>query len=166
MNTRNLGNCVVKADNNKYYIEFPDGTTYHIKKAEYNILIALLDSHPSLVTTESLKLHGWGARNYTGDNSLPVAISNLRKLLSILKIEIINEPRKGYKIFIPKETLTYQDNNHIVKISVKNIIKILCIMFSFLLWLEIYELWVSAACVSNEVSQLACELNDEIFIIK
>ncbi|PMK03982.1 winged helix-turn-helix domain-containing protein [Vibrio sp. 10N.261.55.A7] len=74
---------------------------FRITKPESKILIKLLRSEGNIVSNDDLLKAGWkdGIR---GSNSLPVAISNLRRPLNFFDIEIINIPKYGYQLNIGK----------------------------------------------------------------
>ncbi|MCG9660145.1 winged helix-turn-helix domain-containing protein [Vibrio mediterranei] len=168
MQQRKLGACTLIAKNNRYEIHLSSGASFPIKKSEYQILCKLLESHPSIVSHTILKTSGWGGRSIVGENSLPVAISNLRKILALEKIKIDNEPGVGYKLIIETQNKNKPSWFEGIKntITFMNITKIVAIIFSVIFWIEIYELWVFAYCDLNDANLLLCKLNHETFIIK
>ncbi|WP_434567676.1 winged helix-turn-helix domain-containing protein [Vibrio chagasii] len=79
-------------------LRLPDGSDYAITIPEANILKTLNDNVELLISRKELEAAGWGEDSSIGVNSLAVAISNLRKVLKLGGIRIINEPKRGYKI--------------------------------------------------------------------
>ncbi|WP_299012855.1 winged helix-turn-helix domain-containing protein [uncultured Photobacterium sp.] len=69
---------------------------YKLSPSEANILSYLVDRNGQLVSKDELIAFGWKGR-VVGNNSLNVAIHNLRKVLSVSEdIKLENIPRRGY----------------------------------------------------------------------
>ncbi|WP_408741550.1 winged helix-turn-helix domain-containing protein [Vibrio mediterranei] len=76
------------------------GNCFTISTAESHILQKLSEDS-GVVSKEDLIAVGWSNPEAIGENSLPVAVSNLRKVLRNEGVDIINLPRQGYKIEYP-----------------------------------------------------------------
>ncbi len=96
-----LGNYLVKQKNLGAHFILGNQKSFSITLPESCILEALLKNEQQMSTKEELIIAAWGSPEIIGPNSLPVAITNLRKVLELDNIKIINIPRKGYKINIP-----------------------------------------------------------------
>lgn len=106
-------------------LKMPEGLSYVITLPEAYVLKKLSTEIGQLVSRKDLEQAGWGSLQATGVNSLAVAISNLRKILKLGKIEIINEPRRGYKLVIDEHIDNYSKINFInepTNIETKNTI--------------------------------------------
>ncbi|ROO77089.1 winged helix-turn-helix domain-containing protein [Vibrio crassostreae] len=162
-------------------LKMPDGVDYVITLPEANILKKLHSDIDSLVPRKELELAGWGEDNSIGVNSLAVAISNLRKILKLGGVKIINEPKRGYKIVLSDADVpgseiftidkSYVDNEMSKGRSRKyrngNIIKIVCILFlmsiSCMFVFYFSMSWVYVKCesiFSNDVCYLTSQEND------
>lgn len=80
---------------------------YKLSLAESAILDFLLKKNGEYSSKEELLNVGWDSRPISS-NSLPVAITNLRKVLSDKDVGIINTPRVGYAIKIYSEMHIYK----------------------------------------------------------
>ncbi|MEZ9317738.1 winged helix-turn-helix domain-containing protein [Vibrio crassostreae] len=81
-------------------LKMPDGVGYVITLPEAYVLKRLQSDMGLLIPKKELELAGWGDVNSVGINSLAVAISNLRKILNLGGVKIVNEPKRGYKIVL------------------------------------------------------------------
>lgn len=96
-----IGNCLLKRSDSGAELILDNQKSFSITLPESCILEALLKNEQQMSTKEELIIAAWGSPEIIGSNSLPVAITNLRKVLELDNIKIINIPRKGYKINIP-----------------------------------------------------------------
>lgn len=96
-----IGNCLLKRSDLGAELILGNQKSFSITLPESCILEALLKNEQKMSTKEELIIAAWGSPEIIGPNSLPVAITNLRKVLEIDNVKIINIPRKGYKINIP-----------------------------------------------------------------
>ncbi|MGR5478187.1 winged helix-turn-helix domain-containing protein [Vibrio chagasii] len=96
-----IGNCLLKRSDSGAELILGNQKSFSITLPESCILEALLKNEQQMSTKEELIIAAWGSPEIIGPNSLPVAITNLRKVLELDNIKIINIPRKGYKINIP-----------------------------------------------------------------
>ncbi|HHX8330437.1 hypothetical protein AOR11_21975 [Vibrio alginolyticus] len=99
-----IGNCVLQRDESGAQLILSNQKSFSITLPESCILETLIQKQKeeSISTKEELIIAAWGNPNIIGPNSLPVAITNLRKVLELDSIKIVNVPRKGYKIHIPE----------------------------------------------------------------
>jgi DNA-binding winged helix-turn-helix (wHTH) protein len=97
-----LGNCVLQRDESGAQLILSNQKSFSITLPESCILETLIQKEQSISTKEELIIAAWGNPDIIGPNSLPVAITNLRKVLELDSIKIVNIPRKGYKIHIPE----------------------------------------------------------------
>lgn len=80
-------------------------TSIRLSKAEANILYFLFENKDKVINKETLIDIGWGDRK-VGNNSMNVAIYNLRKCLnSNENINLNNIPKIGYKLTITANSL-------------------------------------------------------------
>jgi len=93
-----LGSYVFKRDESGAKLQLDDGKSFSITLPESRILYKLMQTPNSVVDKQTLILEAWGSADIIGPNSLPVAITNLRKILKVQNIDIVNSPRKGYLI--------------------------------------------------------------------
>ncbi len=96
-----IGNCLLKRSDSGAELILGNQKSFSITLPESCILEALIKNERQMSTKEELIIAAWGSPEIIGPNSLPVAITNLRKVLELDNIKIINIPRKGYKIHIP-----------------------------------------------------------------
>lgn len=162
-------------------LKMPDGVDYVITLPEANILKKLHSDIDSLIPRKELELAGWGEDNSIGVNSLAVAISNLRKILKLGGVKIVNEPKRGYKIVLSDADVPISEiftidktqigneisNNKPEKYKNGRIIKIglisLLISFSSIFIFYFSMSWVYVKCESifnNEVCYLTSQEND------
>ncbi|AQW60352.1 winged helix-turn-helix domain-containing protein [Vibrio owensii] len=98
-----IGNCTLKRTESGAELILGNGKSFSITIPESCILDRLCKSPGDVVVKDELILEAWGSAEIIGPNSLPVAITNLRKVLEIDNIKILNVPKKGYRIQIPKQ---------------------------------------------------------------
>lgn len=109
-----IGSCRLERSESGAKVILENGKALSITLPESCILQKLLESRGEVISKHDLIVSAWGAPEVIGVNSLPVAITNLRKILEISNIKIINIPRKGYKIDIPeaeRQTSSTQPQN-------------------------------------------------------
>ena len=95
-----IGNCLLKRSDSGAELILGNQKSFSITLPESCILEVLIKNEQRISTKEELTIAAWGSPEIIGPNSLPVAITNLRKVLELNSIKIINIPRKGYKIHI------------------------------------------------------------------
>jgi len=93
--------CVLEKGDSGAEIFLEEGKSFSITVPESYILKKLLKEQGSVVDKKGLICEAWGNPDIIGPNSLPVAITNLRKILDLVDIKIINVPRIGYRIELP-----------------------------------------------------------------
>lgn len=101
-----IGNCLLKRSDSGAELILGNQKSFSITLPESCILEALIKNDRQMSTKEELIIAAWGSPEIIGPNSLPVAITNLRKVLELDNIKIINIPRKGYKVHVPDFELT------------------------------------------------------------
>lgn len=97
-----LGNCLLQRDESGAELILSNQKSFSITLPESSILETLIKNAQLISSKEDLIIAAWGNPEIIGPNSLPVAITNLRKVLELDSIKIINIPRKGYKLHIPE----------------------------------------------------------------
>ncbi|MCY9829268.1 winged helix-turn-helix domain-containing protein [Vibrio chagasii] len=172
-----LGSYIFKRDESGAKLQLKDGKSFSITIPESRILYKLIQTPNDVVDKNTLILEAWGSAEIIGPNSLPVAITNLRKVLKLKNIQIINAPKKGYYIQIPdldsknvnfkvgvvsnnenkeiepKITLdapTQQINNDEETPLWSMYLSILLILFSFYIIFYTWLSWVEYECTSFE----------------
>lgn len=95
-----IGGVLLQRNEQRAELILSNNKSFSITLPESAILESLISSYPSISTKESLISSAWGSPDTIGPNSLPVAITNLRKVLKLDNINIVNTPRVGYKIDI------------------------------------------------------------------
>ncbi|CAH7151178.1 Winged helix family transcriptional regulator [Vibrio chagasii] len=105
-----LGNYIFRRDESGAKLELRDGKSFSVTLPESRILYKLIQTPGDVVDRDTLILEAWGSAEIIGSNSLPVAITNLRKVLRLENIQIINSPKKGYYIQIPEYNI---DSNYV-----------------------------------------------------
>lgn len=123
-----------------------------------------------VVSRKLLVRCGWGKEEGIGCNSLAVAISNLRKIVSLDGVTIINVPRLGYRLEMtpcePKPVVETVESHPLTKqqgrlFSLWNGFSIVCGVL-LLFWLVsivfyLYRSWVFVDCVDLE-NNIACDV--------
>ncbi|TVU65242.1 winged helix-turn-helix transcriptional regulator [Vibrio atlanticus] len=97
-----IGNCILQRDESGAQLMLSNQKSFSITLPESCILETLIKKDQLISSKEELIIAAWGNPDIIGPNSLPVAITNLRKVLELDSIKIVNIPRKGYKIHIPE----------------------------------------------------------------
>lgn len=97
-----IGACSLVELGGKFSIIIQGGKSLPITSPEGEIIKKLHEHVNNVVSKEELIVAGWGNPETIGSNSLPVAITNLRKVLELEDIKIINIPRKGYLMKVPE----------------------------------------------------------------
>ncbi|GAD77816.1 winged helix-turn-helix domain-containing protein [Vibrio azureus] len=97
-----FGSSTLKRDENGAYIILNNGKSISITIPESYILHKLIKQKNELVYRDELVIDAWGSIDIIGPNSLPVAITNLRKILDFDNIKIVNIPKQGYMIKLPE----------------------------------------------------------------
>ena len=93
-----IGNCLLKRNESGAQILLDNEKSFSITIPESSVLRRLVEEDGEVVSRDELIVDGWGRPDIIGPNSLPVAITNLRKILDLNNIKITNVPRKGYRI--------------------------------------------------------------------
>lgn len=93
-----IGNCLLKRNESGAQILLDNEKSFSITIPESSVLRRLVEEDGEVVSRDDLIVDGWGRPDIIGPNSLPVAITNLRKILDLNNIKITNVPRKGYRI--------------------------------------------------------------------
>lgn len=75
-----------------------NGQKHSISMPESEILKVLIKNKNIAVKKETLIIAAWKNPDYIGVNSLPVAISNIRKIIKNDNIKIVSIPKIGYKL--------------------------------------------------------------------
>lgn len=105
-----IGAIKVINEDNRCKIITKAGNRLPISHPEYLVLEKLSNERDHVVSKEELSKVGWRREDVFGHNNLAVAISNLRKVLSFGDAEIINVPRKGYKLIIKPTDMCIGEN--------------------------------------------------------
>lgn len=95
-------NCVLQRNDCGAKLILSNQKSFSITLPESSILEVLIKNDQLISTKDELIVAAWGSPEIIGSNSLPVAITNLRKVLELVNVKIVNIPRKGYKIQIPE----------------------------------------------------------------
>ncbi|MCK6263945.1 winged helix-turn-helix domain-containing protein [Vibrio sp. ZSDE26] len=96
-----LGKCILVKDDSTSEIRLQNGKSFSLTQPESAILRCLYEHNGNIVSKHDLIIAGWGRPDIIGSNSLPVAMTNIRKILKLAEVEITNVPRIGYKLEIP-----------------------------------------------------------------
>ncbi|WP_167469863.1 winged helix-turn-helix domain-containing protein [Vibrio aquaticus] len=97
-----IGSCRLERSESGAQVILENEKAFSITLPESCILQKLSENKGEVITKHDLIVAAWGRPEIIGSNSLPVAITNLRKVLEISNIKITNVPRRGYKIDIPE----------------------------------------------------------------
>ncbi|MDN3609920.1 transcriptional regulator [Vibrio ostreicida] len=95
-----IGNCRLNRSDTGAEIVFDQNKTFSITIPESSVLRKLISEKNNIVSKDDLVIEAWGRTDIIGSNSLPVAITNLRKVLEMDNIKIVNVPRRGYRLDI------------------------------------------------------------------
>ncbi|MEZ8996374.1 transcriptional regulator [Vibrio sp. 10N.222.54.A1] len=166
-----IGNCLLQRNESGAELILSNKKSFSITAPESCILETLIKNDKLISTKEELVISAWGSPDIIGSNSLPVAITNLRKVLKLDNIKIINIQRKGYKLNIPESEASLDlpkqlKLNHYPKyafLSIYSTILITIIIggyFSF--W---HEFEIVNVNVNNQSSQICLTKKDELELI-
>ncbi|MGF1719096.1 helix-turn-helix domain-containing protein [Vibrio kyushuensis] len=151
-----LGKCILVKDDSTSEIRLQNGKSFSLTHPESAILRCLYEHDGNVVSKYDLIIAGWGRPDIIGSNSLPVAMTNIRKILKLVEVEITNVPRIGYKLEIPQTELratpsmddTLQDG--IQKASLHHVFSIIIfyavISITVLCILFVSTSWVTTQC--------------------
>ncbi|MDH5929939.1 winged helix-turn-helix domain-containing protein [Vibrio splendidus] len=170
-----IGNCVLQRDESGAQLLLSNQKSFSITLPESCILETLIQKEEFISTKEELIIAAWGNPDIIGPNSLPVAITNLRKVLELDSIKIVNVPRKGYKIHIP-EFETSLDPPKQIKLPRSNYLRLyqwalvglsstilsVLIISYFYFW---HEFDIVNVNVNNQSSQICLTKKDELKFI-
>lgn len=92
--------CVLERGKSGAEVFLDESKSFSITIPESFILKKLLEEPGRVIEKNTLICEAWGSPEIIGQNSLPVAITNLRKILDLADIEIVNIPRVGYRLDI------------------------------------------------------------------
>ncbi|MFM2607262.1 helix-turn-helix domain-containing protein [Vibrio chagasii] len=158
--------CILRTDPPVTLVIKKSGNRFTISNAESHILQKLIE-HKEVVSKDELLAVGWDNPEAIGENSLPVAVSNLRKVLKNEGLDITNLPRRGYKIDItsaevcespeindkrPRGARIKLKLTALQKVLRKTIVFILALLTLLLLHISftMIEGWVSVDCDNNK----------------
>lgn len=152
-----IGSCLLVKDESTSEIRLANGKAMSLTHPESAILKCLHQNQGQVVTKHDLIVAGWGRPDIIGPNSLPVAMANIRKVLSLAELEIVNVPKVGYKLELPPESpVTKEAPNlyvrsnpaklHNVKSVAMSLCSITVITSTCLLALFAYYSWVRIDC--------------------
>lgn len=99
-----IGSCVLVKGDTTSEVRLANGKSLSLTQPESSILRCLHQNIGQIVSKQDLIVAGWGRPDIIGPNSLPVAMANIRKVLSLAEIEIVNVPKVGYKLEVPPKT--------------------------------------------------------------
>ncbi len=167
-----IGNCLLQRNESGAELILSNKKSFSITAPESCILETLIKNDKLISTKEELVIAAWGSPDIIGSNSLPVAITNLRKVLKLDNIKIVNIPRKGYKLNIPESeaSLDFPKQiklNHYPRyafwgISSTILITIIIIGSYFSFW---HEFEIVNVNVNNQSSQICLTKKDELELI-
>lgn len=149
---------MIDRTNSSPTVFFKDTThRFSISHPQSRILQLLLERQET-VSKEELLSAGWGRTEHLSEGSLPVAISNLRRTLKTVNVDIINTPGIGYRIKLPEQDLqihAHPQKEVISSVSLHpfNTLKLLCcvgfslvIVTVILLLINTLSSWVYVSC--------------------
>lgn len=106
-----MANCLLKRSESSAQIVLDNNKSFSITLPESSVLKRLIEEKGKIVSREDLIIDAWGRADIIGPNSLPVAITNLRKVLDLNNIKIVNIPKKGYKLVQPSSETSSPESN-------------------------------------------------------
>lgn len=166
-----IGNCLLQRNESGAELILSNKKSFSITAPESCILETLIKNDKLISTKEELVIAAWGSPEIIGSNSLPVAITNLRKVLKLDNIKIVNIPRKGYKLNIPESesSLDFPKQiklNHYSRYAfwgISSTILITIIIGSyFSFW---HEFEIVNVNINNQSSQICLTKKDELELI-
>ena len=166
-----IGNCLLQRNESGAELILSNKKSFSITAPESCILETLIKNDKLISTKEELVIAAWGSPDIIGSNSLPVAITNLRKVLKLDNIKIVNIPRKGYKLNIPESEASLDlpkqiKLNHYPRYAfwgISSTILITIIIGSyFSFW---HEFEIVNVNVNNQSSQICLTKKDELELI-
>lgn len=179
-----IGNCLLQRNESGAELILSNQKSFAITLPESSILETLIKNDQLISTKEELIIAAWGNPEIIGPNSLPVAITNLRKVLKLDNINIVNIPKQGYKVHIPefeasielpKQTNSSRPNDFSSSLPQKinnypkwaffvmssTILTVIVISY-FYFW---HEFDIVQVNVNNQSSQLCLTKKDELKLI-
>lgn len=177
-----IGSCTLERTESGAQVLLENEKAFSITFPESFILQKLAEDEGEVVTKHDLIVAAWGRPEIIGANSLPVAITNLRKILELSSIRITNIPRKGYKIDIPvpsenreetitereekapKDTITHPPDYQVITADTLSKFKLYvsCFILAFITYIIVYVAfsWVKVDCfTSDQIS--VCSIKGE-----
>ena len=165
-----LNNMTLQIEPGRNSISFANGQRMSINCSEAMVLKELILHHGEVVPRKLLVRCGWGREEAIGCNSLAVAVSNLRKIVALDGVSIINVPRLGYRLEIAKcekELVVSTVEKHRLDkqptrlAPLRSGVAIVCGLL-LLFWLisivfYLYRSWVFVDCVDLE-NNIACDV--------
>ena len=107
----NFADCVLHTHSNGAELVIKNGRSYTVTAREGVILSVLVKNQGTVIGKDELITAAWGNPETIGSNSLPVAISNLRRILQPEGINIINVPRQGYRLMFDAQSQAQENEN-------------------------------------------------------
>lgn len=148
-----------------------ESKSFSITIPESLILKKLLEESGGVVEKNTLICEAWGNPEVIGQNSLPVAITNLRKILDLVDIKIVNIPKIGYRLEVQEtaENLEFvtlpkgEEDEKKVTLSPMTFWTVLCLCgFSLYAFFYIGFSWVSIDCNKFDLAEV-CFIKGDTF---
>lgn len=167
-----IGNCILYRRDTGAEIVLDTNKSFSITLPESSVLRKLIAEKDSVVSKDDLIVEAWGRLDITGPNSLPVAITNLRKVLEMDNIKIVNIPRKGYRLDLSEHEPTLEPNEKASKNinlgisgSISKVKLYLCFISTLVTVYSIFYIafsWVNLDCYTDSQTTV-CTIEGEDF---
>ncbi|CAK4076564.1 winged helix-turn-helix domain-containing protein [Vibrio sp. 16] len=170
--------CFLRKGDSGAEICLGNDKSFSITIPESYVLKRLLEAKGEVVDKNTLISEGWGRPDIIGPNSLPVAITNLRKILDLSSVKIVNVPRKGYRLEFPSEGETLPNmsktrvtvdsewhENNIDHREVSNatfLTALLCVVGAIYILMYMGFSWVTTECRQVEKARVCYVTGDTL----
>ncbi|AXN30598.1 winged helix-turn-helix domain-containing protein [Vibrio coralliilyticus] len=174
-----VGNCILCRSDTGAQIMLDANKSFSITIPESSVLKKLITEKDSVVSKDDLIVEAWGRPDIIGPNSLPVAITNLRKVLEMDNIKIVNVPRKGYRLdFSEHESIlkpVEKESNNLeplvfeanpISESISKAKLYLCFLTIIITLYSVFYIvfsWVSLDCHTYNNKATVCTVKGETF---
>lgn len=164
-----IGRCILIKNESTSEVRFDNGSSMSLTHPESSILRCLYEHNGQVVNKHDLIVAGWGRPDIIGSNSLPVAMTNIRKVLKLVDIKITNVPKVGYRLDIPElsneleePTGTKTQARRNIPLSRISLFLSLCILGSlFIVLLFTFMAWVRVDCHEIKNSTVCYNENEK-----
>ncbi|MBN3491880.1 winged helix-turn-helix domain-containing protein [Vibrio neptunius] len=173
-----FGNCILCRSDTGAEIILDANKSFSITLPESSVLKKLITEKGNVVSKDDLIVEAWGRPDVIGPNSLPVAITNLRKVLEMDNMKIVNVPRKGYRLDLSEHEPTLESvekeskninlgilESNLISGSISKVKLYLCFISTMVTLYSVFYIvfsWVNLDCYTDSKTTV-CTIEGEEF---